>query len=252
MIFLKKFKKKTPGTRNKINVKILNFNKFKNLLHGRKNNSGHTNNGRLSVRGKGSGSKSNIRLIDFFNYKYNFNYTCSGIDRIRRSTGFFCLLKSINNIYCYKLAPHNLEPDNIIRTTFYFLNFKQNLGCTLPLGWIPANTVIYNLEKYPGLGSTLIRAGGCFGKIKTHNLETVLVSLPSKKNILLSKYCFATIGRVSNIFNKFIKLGKAGFSRRLNKRPKVKGEAMNAVDHPNGGRTHGGKPSKNPWGKIVK
>lgn len=252
MIFLKKIKKKTAGTRNKKNVCILNFKKFKKLTITKKRNSGHTLSGKLSIRGKGGGSISRVRLIDFFNYKYNYNYKCNGIDRIRRSTGFFCLLKSINNIYCYKLAPHDFIINNTIRTTFFFKNLKENLGWTLPIGWIPTNTVIYNLEKYPGIGSIFIRAGGCFGKILKHYLETVLVSLPSKKKIILSKYCFANIGRVSNIFNKFIKLGKAGSSRKLNKRPKVKGEAMNAVDHPNGGKTHGGKPSKNPWGKIIK
>ena len=107
-------------------------------------------------------------------------------------------------------------------------------------------SVIYNLESKPNSGGKLIRAAGTFGRIINNSGGNILIRLPSKKNLYFSKFCLATIGRVSNILHFLKTLGKAGISRYLNIRPTVRGETMNPIDHPNGGRTRGGKPRRNP------
>jgi len=107
-------------------------------------------------------------------------------------------------------------------------------------------TLIFNLESKPGVGGQLIRSAGTFGKIINQYEDRVSLKLPSKQIKHLSPFCMATIGRASNALHFLKILGKAGISRYLNIRPTVRGETMNPIDHPNGGRTRGGKPRRNP------
>lgn len=109
-----------------------------------------------------------------------------------------------------------------------------------------SGTLIFNLENKPNFGGQLIRAAGTYGRILNHYDENVSIKLPSKQIKYMSPYCIATIGRTSNIFHFLKILGKAGISRFFNIRPTVRGETMNPIDHPNGGRTRGGKPRRNP------
>lgn len=250
-MLLKKYKPLNSSLRFRVNIdkKLLSLNKFKRLFYLKKNNSGRNNFGQISVRHKGGALFSSNRIIDFFRLiKLDGVFLSYDIDK--KYSTFLALIKYSNGIMNYILSPHDLKKNQLIKTTFeHSLN---HIGITKPLGWIKNNSNIFNLEIKPKSGGVYIRAGGVFGKILSKNKGKVLIKLPSKKKLLFSKYCLATIGRSSNIFNFLKVYGKAGISRKYNIRPTVRGETMNPIDHPNGGRTRGGKPRKNPWGKIIK
>ncbi len=250
-LFLKKYKPLNNSLRFRLNInkKLLNLKKFKRLFFFKKNNSGRDNFGKISVRHKGGGLFNLHRLVDFYRL-ITLNGLFISYDIDKNYSGYLALIKYSNGIINYILAPHDLNKDNIITTSFN--KDLQNIGITKPLGWIKNNTKIFNLEIKPKSGGIYIRSAGAFGKILSKNNSGILIKLPSKKKLYFSKYCLATIGRVSNIFH-FLKIfGKAGISRKHNIRPIVRGETMNPIDHPNGGRTRGGKPRKNIWGKIIK
>lgn len=250
-MFLKKYKPINSSLRFRVNIdkKSLNIQKFKRLFYFKKNNSGRNNFGQISIRHKGGGLFSLNRVVDFFRLLTLDGYFIS-YDVDKKYTSHLALIKYSNGIINYILAPYKLEKNQIIKTTF---EYKLNtIGITKPLGWIKNGLNIFNLELKPKLGGIYMRAGGTFGKVLSKYKNMVLVKLSSKKKIYFSKYCLATIGRSSNILNFLRVFGKAGISRKYNIRPSVRGETMNPIDHPNGGRTRGGKPRKNPWGKIIK
>jgi large subunit ribosomal protein L2 len=251
-MLLQKYKPRNNSLRDKIILKLEKYSKFKRLFLRLRKQNGRNYTGRITMKYKGGGIFYKYRKIDFFSYKYNFKYNCIGFDKSLYSSALLSLMKSTLNTYKYIISPTNLVLGKEIKTTFSFNNSIDSLGDSIPIGWIPNNTLIYNLETKPFNGSKLIRSAGSYGKIIAHSKNTVKVLLPSKKIIKFSKYCLAQIGRVSNIFHKFQNYGKAGYNINLNKRPRVNGENMNPVDHPNGGRTSGGKPTKNFWGRVIK
>lgn len=251
-MFLKKIKPSTNGSRNKKLIYLKKRLKFKPLIYTLRSKNGRGIDGKIIARYKWTGLKKKYRLIDYYNVKYNFSYNLVGYELTRYTNSLLGLMQSKNNFKRYVILPDNFNEKNYMITTFQFFNKDESLGHTIPIGWIPNNTLIYNLETKPNQGAKLIRAAGTYGKIITHTNNYVYIKLPSKKLIKVSKYCFASIGRVSNTFAKFQRLGSAGMSYKLGVRPKTLGESMNATDHPNGGRTRKGKPTKNFWGKIVK
>lgn len=251
-MFIKKFKPITNGTRQKKLITLPKRLKFKPLIKYIKKKNGKNLNGRIILRYRGGGFRKKYRIVDYFNFKYNFKYSYIGLEKSKHTSAPIMLMKSENNFFKYITQPLDFDITTKINTTFAFLNKELSNGQTLPIGWIPNNTLIFNLETHPFSGAKLIRSAGVYGKIVAHNSETVNVKLPSKKIIAVSKYCFATVGRIANLFHKFQNYSKAGLIRNLNRRPRVAGEAMNACDHPMGGRTRKGKPIKNIWGKIIK
>lgn len=233
-------------------LKLNNYLKFKRLLKRLRKNNGRNFTGHITMKYKGGGNFYLYRKIDFFHYKYNFIYNLIGYDKSFFSTALLLLIKSNNGIYKYIIAPNNINFNKSIKITFFFQDSNFNLGDIIPVGWIPNNILIYNIEIKPSGGSKLVRAAGTFGKILSHSQKNVKILLPSKKKKIFSKFCLASIGRVSNIFSKFQNYGKAGYNINNNKRPRVNGTKMNCVDHPNGGKTRRGNPIKNFLGKIIK
>lgn len=232
-----------------VNKKLLNLKKFKNLCFKKKNNSGRNNFGHITVRHKGNGLFNLRRSVNFFRLnKTNGTFISYDIDK--KYTSFLGLIKYENGTINYILAPNDVIINQLIKTTF--ITKKINIGFNSPIGWMKPGTLIFNLENKPNFGGQLIRAAGTYGRILNHYPENVSIKLPSKQIKYMSPYCIATIGRTSNIFHFLKILGKAGISRFFNIRPTVRGETMNPIDHPNGGRTRGGKPRRNPWGKIIK
>lgn len=154
----------------------------------------------------------------------------------------------------------NIPKNN--QSQIYFEKNKDNLkhknlnyqsGNNLPLNLIPNGFLINNIELYPLMGSVLNRSAGVWAQIiKTYNEKYIQIKLKSGEHRLIHKDCRATLGIVSNIYNNQNKLIKAGQSRLLNRRPIVRGRAMNPVDHPHGGRTNGGTFPKTPWGFLTK
>ncbi len=250
-MFIKRYKPLNPSLRFRVNIdkKSLNIQKFKRLFYHKKNNSGRNNFGQISVRHKGGALFNSKRIVDFYRLLTLDGFFIS-YDVDKKYTCHLALVKYSNGIINYILAPHNLEKNQLIKTTFD--TDLNKIGITKPLGWIKNGLNIFNLELNPKLGGTYIRSGGSFGKVLSKFKGKVLIRLPSKKKLYFSRYCLATIGRSSNTLNFLKVFGKAGISRKYNIRPSVRGETMNPIDHPNGGRTRGGKPRKNPWGKIIK
>lgn len=250
-MILKKKKPLNSSLRHRIiiNKKILNLKKFKRLFFLKKNNSGRDKFGRITVRCIGSGKKNLRRKIDFYRIFTTNENNFLAYDIDKKYSSFLALIKHNNGCVNYILAPLDINKKNNIKTSF--LN-NNNIGDSAPLGWIKSNTIIHNIETKPFSGGKYIRSAGTYGRILFHYDNNVLVRLPTKKKIYLSKYCMATVGRLSNLSNFLLKKSKAGLNRIYNNRPRVNGEAMNPIDHPNGGRTRNGKPPKNYWGKIIK
>lgn len=232
-----------------VNKKALNLKKFKNLCFKKKNNSGRNNFGHITVRHKGGGLFSLKRSVDFFRINKDDSFFIS-YDIDKKFTCFLGLIKYKSGIISYILASNDVILNQLIKTTF--ITKKNSIGLNSPIGWMKPGTLIFNLESKPGVGGQLIRSAGTFGKIINQYEDRVSLKLPSKQIKHLSPFCMATIGRASNALHFLKILGKAGISRYLNIRPTVRGETMNPIDHPNGGRTRGGKPRRNPWGKIIK
>ena len=251
-MLLKYYKPKNNSLRNRILLKLKIYCKFKRLFLRLKKKNGKYFNGSTLIRARGGGGFFMYPRVDNYHFKYINNFYYLGLLKSKYHTGALALIKTVSGIKKYTLAPHNLKLNKSVKTTFFYNNSIDNNGDVLPIGWIPNNTLIYNLETIPFSGSKLIKSGGAYGKILSHTNNNVKVLLPSKKKKYFSKYCLASIGRVSNLFNNFQNYGKAGYRRNLNIRPKVNGENMNSYDHPNGGKTRGGKPTKNFWGKIIK
>lgn len=155
-----------------------------------------------------------------------------------------------NGILSYILAPNGLKIGSIIRSGIRTIS---TLGNSLLLKNILIGTIIHNIELIPGKGGQLARAAGTYALLvsKTDNGYAML-RLKSGETRLVSLLCMATIGVVSNIEHSNTIIGKAGASRWCNRKPNVRGVAMNPVDHPHGGRTKGGRPSVTPWGKPTK
>jgi large subunit ribosomal protein L2 len=123
------------------------------------------------------------------------------------------------------------------------------LGNALPLGEIPLGTAVHNVELKPGKGGQMARSAGTSLQVVAKEGDYVTLRLPSTEMRMIHKRCLATIGEVGNAEHELISWGKAGKTRWMGKRPKVRGEVMNPVDHPHGGRTRGGRNVVSPWGK---
>jgi len=178
-------------------------------------------------------------------------YVARDFDNYR--TGHLGVLYYKNGAYSYILLSEDTQLNSVIKTAYSCNSVVRNLSWRVPLMSLPTKTIINSIEVNPGQGGKLVRAAGAGAKIiKKLENGLVLVQLPSKKMVKINSRVFVTIGRVSNSWHKFEVYSKAGYSYILNKKPTVRGEAMNAVDHPHGGRTKGGIPRKNPWGKIIK
>lgn len=250
-MFLKKHKPLNNSLRNKITLSFLKFLKFKRLIISLKKKNGKNFKGRIVVRHKGGGKKFMYRIVDNLNFKYNYSYKLLGYDYCYYRTCILGLFESFNKIKKYKTLPDKFYKKDI-KTTFFFKGYDLNLGDSIPLGWIPNNILIYNVESRPKSSSLFINSAGTYGKVVSHTNNYVKILLPSGKKKYFSKYSLASIGRVSNLFYKFQNYGKAGYLRNMNKRPNTKGKNMNSYDHPNGGKGLGGRPIKNFTGKIIK
>ena len=223
---------------------------LKNFQKGKKNHAGRNNTGRITVRHRGGGHKRvtkkiNLNLINGKALVINLEY-CS-------NRNAFLMRVFNNNKFYYMIAPKNIELfDNfsLNNENINFDNGSLNLLKSLPIG-----VLINNLECRPKSGGIFIKSAGTFGKILYQDLKYTAILLPSGESRLLLNTCTANIGVISNdnFFN--FKRYKAGESRWLNKRPSVRGVAMNPIDHPHGGgqgKTSGGRPSVSPWAKLTK
>lgn len=251
---LKNYKPTSPGRRHRLalhkNLLGKNSNLLKNLIHPLKRTGGRNSiTGRITAWHRGGGAKRKFRLFKGKNFFGGFIVISIFYDPVR--TAYVSVLFNfISKKFEFNLSSFRVLPGSCF---IYSNNLdKRNLGSRSSLKHLPPGSIVHNVgEKNSRLG-LFGRSAGTFCRIIQKSDSTVKLKLPSGKLIEVSNNFFGTLGSVSNLENRFIVPGKAGYSRLRGRRPIVRGIAMNPVDHPHGGRTNGGRPSVTPWGKPTK
>lgn len=252
MTSLQKVKPTTPGRRQliKLNQKSLNLSKkpiLKSKIKGSKNSSGRNHLGKITVSHKGGGVKTRYRKINFKRLSNSTAIVCSLEHDPNRNAYIAAVFDFINNNFFYMLAPKNLKVGDIVKSG---LEIEPSLGSSLPISKIPIGTSIYNISPSIAKKAQISRSAGTFSMIKEKTEKHAVIELSSGEQRYISSKCFASVGEVSKELYFLTRLGKAGQSRWLNRRPTVRGVAMNPIDHPHGGGE--GKKSgtsRTPWGK---
>jgi large subunit ribosomal protein L2 len=249
------YKSYTPGTRGRALssfTEITTSRPEKSLLQKNHRNKGRNNQGIITIRHRGGGHKRRYRLIDFQRNKHNIEARVASIEYDPNRNARIALLNYQDGEKRYILHPANLNVgDKIISGS----GVSLTTGNALPLGEIPLGTSIHNIELIPNRGGQIVRSAGTSAKIIAKEGNYITLRLPSKEIRLIRKECFATIGEISNNQSFLERSGKAGRTRWLGIRPRVRGSVMNACDHPHGGgegRAPIGHPQPlTPWGKAA-
>ena len=252
---VKRFRPTTPTLRFKTVASFDEITKTtpeKSLLTPIKRKGGRNNQGRVTMRHRGGGHKRMYRIVDFRRDKRGIPARVAAIEYDPNRSARIALLFYADGEKRYILAPDKL---NVNDTVMAGDTAEIKPGNSLPLKKIPLGTTIHNVELRRGAGGKLVRSAGNGAQLMAREGKYAHVRLPSGEVRLVDAECFATLGQVGNIEHESIKLGKAGRSRWLGKRPKVRGVAMNPVDHPMGGgesKSSGGRHPCSPWGKPAK
>jgi large subunit ribosomal protein L2 len=249
---IKKFKPVTAGTRFRSIVdgsEITRKGPERSLTEPLHGTGGRNHHGRMTVRRRGGGHKRRYRKIDFRRDKVGIPGRVTEIEYDPNRSAHIALVTYVDGEKRYIIHPRNLKVGDEIVTS---PDADIRVGNTLPLGRIPLGTTVHNVEMKPGKGGQLARSAGSGVQVVAREAEYVSVRLPSTEIRRIRKECLATIGQVGNVDHELKVLGKAGANRWRGRRPKVRGVAMNPVDHPLGGgegRSSGGRPPTSPWGK---
>ena len=222
------------------------------LTSGLPRKSGRNNNGRITSRRQGGGHKRRYRIIDFKRNKFDVPARVASIEYDPNRNARIALLHYSDGEKRYILAPKGLTLGAEVVSGD---QADITPGNSLPFSKIPHGTYVHNLELFPGKGGQLCRSAGTYAQLLDKEGKYALIRLPSGETRKVLSTCRATVGQVGNIEHESIKIGKAGRNRYLNKRPKVRGVAMNPVDHPLGGgegRSSGGRHPVTPWGVPTK
>ena len=215
---------------------------------------GRNNHGRITSRHRGGGHRRRYRIIDFKRDKYDMTAVIVSIEYDPNRSSRIALLEYEDGEKKYIISPDGLKVgDKVISTQHKQIPFK--VGNAMPLGSVPEGLLVHNIELKPGKGAQMARSAGTYARIMASESGMITIKLPSGEIRMISEKCFATIGMVGNKSHESIVIGKAGRSRWLGKRPKVRGVVMNPVDHPHGGgegRTSGGRHPVSPWGMPTK
>lgn len=251
---LKFVKPTTPSQRQliKLSLNYLRKKPFlkKEIKSLKTNSTGRNNSGKITVKHKGGGHKKKYRKIKFLRTNNSIGITCSIEYDPYRKANVASVFEFALNTFFYILAPKNLKTGDIIKSGD---NAEMKIGHSLPLSKVPIGSCIHNVAPTIKSYGKISRSAGTFSKITEKTPEQIKIKLSSGQQQQLSPNCYATVGIVSNELVCLTQVGKAGRSRWLNKRPKVRGVAMNPIDHPHGGG-EGKKSGKglNYWGKPVK
>jgi large subunit ribosomal protein L2 len=218
----------------------------KSLVEPLKKSGGRDNHGHISMRRRGGGHKRKYRIIDFRRDKFGVTATVKEIEYDPNRSARIALVEYADGERRYILHPKGLKvgdsvvsgPGSDIRT-----------GNTMPLAEVPLGTSVHNIELKIGKGGQLCRSAGMAAQVVAKEGEYVTVRMPSTEMRMIHGRCLATIGVIGNEEHELLSWGKAGKARWKGRRPRVRGEVMNPVDHPHGGRTRGGRNVVSPWGK---
>ncbi len=250
---IKKYNPYTPSRRNMTGsdfAEITTQTPEKSLLVSLKKNSGRNNQGKITVRHQGGGSRRKYRIIDFKRKKDDVAAVVKSIEYDPNRTANIALVAYADGEKAYILAPLGLSVGDVIMNG---KNAEIKIGNCLPLENMPIGTQIHNIELYPGKGGQLVRSAGNSAQLMAKEGKYAPLRLPSGEMRMVPIICRATVGQVGNIDHELINVGKAGRKRNMGIRPTVRGSVMNPNDHPHGGgegRTPVGRPGPStPWGK---
>ncbi len=204
----------------------------KALTKGKRSTGGRNSQGRITNWYRGAGNKRAYREIDFTYNKKDIPAVIETIEYDPYRTGFIALVLYKDGERRYVLAPQSMKAGDefIVSETA-----KVKTGNRLPLSAIPVGTFVYNIELKPGAGARIARAAGNYAEVVAQDGGTTTLKMPSTEIRKVTASCWATVGEVSNEENRLVDLGKAGRARKMGLRPKTRGAARNAVDHPHGG-----------------
>ncbi len=249
-------KKYTPYTPSRRNMTGLDFTEItknapeKSLTVSLKKNSGRNNQGKITVRHHGGGSRRKYRIIDFKRNKDNIPATVLSIEYDPNRTANIALICYADGQKAYILAPQGLKVGQKIMNGEHA---EARLGNCLPLSLIPIGAEVHNVELYPGAGAQMVRSAGVAAQLMAKEGKYATLRLPSGEMRMVPINCRATIGVVGNGEHSLVNIGKAGRKRHMGIRPTVRGSVMNPNDHPHGGgegRAPVGRPGPcTPWGK---
>ena len=250
---IKTFNPYTPSRRAMTmldNAEITKATPEKSLIVSLKKTAGRNNQGKITVRHHGGGSRRKYRVIDFKRNKVDIPATVKSIEYDPNRTANIALICYADGEKAYILAPNGLKVGDVLMNGE---NAEVKVGNCLPLSAIPVGTEIHNIELYPGKGGQLVRAAGNVAQLMAKEGKYATLRLPSGEMRMVPLVCRATIGTVGNIEHGLVNIGKAGRKRNMGIRPTVRGSVMNPNDHPHGGgegRAPVGRPGPcTPWGK---
>jgi len=251
-VAIKKFKPMTPGSRFRSILEgsgITRSEPERSLTSTNHSKGGRNHHGHITMRRRGGGHKRRYRKIDFKRDKIGVPGRVSEIEYDPNRTAHIALITYADGEKRYILHPRGLNVgDQIVAGP----SSDIRPGNALPLELIPLGTMVHNVELKPNKGGQMARSAGAGVQVVAKEGDYVTLRLPSTEVRRVRKECSATIGQVGNVDHELTVLGKAGATRWRGRRPKVRGVAMNPVDHPLGGgegRTSGGRPPVSPWGK---
>jgi large subunit ribosomal protein L2 len=248
----KKFKPVTPASRFRSvsdRDEITRSEPEKSLLERIHKTGGRNHHGRITSRRRGGGARRMYRRIDFRRDKHGVMGRVAEIEYDPNRSAYIALIHYADGEKRYILHPRGLgQGDTVVSGP----GSDIRVGNALPLGEVPLGTMVHNVELKLGKGGQIVRSAGSGAQVVAKEGDYVTLRLPSTEVRLVRRECMATIGQVGNVDHELQSIGKAGANRWRGKRPKVRGVAMNPIDHPLGGgegKTSGGRPPVSPWGK---
>jgi len=243
---VKEIKPVTPGERWRKAPSFEDITKTepeKSLVVSKKRTGGRNNLGRITVRHRGGGHRRKYRIIDFKRDKFGIEAKVAAIEYDPNRSARIALLHYRDGEKRYIIAPEGLQVGEILMSG---PDAPIKPGNALPIEKIPLGTEVHNIELKPGQGGKLVRSAGDAAQVLAKEGDYAHIRLPSGEVRLIRLNCLATIGRVGNVEHNSITLGKAGRKRYLGRRPRVRGMAMNPIDHPMGGGEGRSKSNKHP------
>ena len=250
---IKKYTAYTPSRRNMTGSDFAEITKKtpeKSLVFSLKKNAGRNNQGKITVRHHGGGSRRKYRIIDFKRRKDGVPAVVVGIEYDPNRTANIALICYEDGEKAYILAPQGLTDGMKVMNG---PEAEVRVGNCLPLEKVPVGTMVHNIELYPGKGGQMVRSAGTGAQLVAKEGKYATLRLPSGEMRMVPINCRATIGIIGNVDHNLVKLGKAGRKRHMGIRPTVRGSVMNPNDHPHGGgegKTGIGRPGPStPWGK---
>jgi large subunit ribosomal protein L2 len=248
---IKKFNPITPTLRYRTVsdfAEITRTEPEKSLVESLGKSGGRNNVGRLTARRRGGGHKRLYRVVDFKRKKHGVPARVVSVEYDPNRTSRIALLHYADGEKAYIIAPNDLKVGD---TVLAGPEADIKPGNALPLEKIPVGTMVHNVELRAGKGGQMVRSAGSFAQLMAKDGDYATLRLPSGEMRMVRKECYASVGQVGNLDHENVVWGKAGRSRWMGKRPRVRGVAMNPVDHPLGGgegKSSGGRPACSPWG----